>query len=373
MHILRAGGPPAAALLLCALVHTASAQQKTYTIGEGEEWQVSQAPEAGSDADVIGRAREMIAQGREAMAESLLDGWIERNERTDNPWLAHAYLARGDARRLRDREVPALEDYEEIIKNFPGSDAYVTAIVRELDIGLAYLNGLRKKFLGMRIEPAERAGEEILIRVCQRLPKSRIAEEALMMLGDYYYRVRDMRMAADAYEIFLRLFPQSEMRQRAMQRRVYANIARFKGPAYDASGLREARFLIEDYKARYPQSAERDGLDEALIARLDESAAVQMLETAQWYLRRKDPVAARLTVSRLLRRHPQTVAAIRAQEMIDEYGWTMPRSARVIEEEREAAEDAADAQPAPTDAAPPGTPPPAEEGAETTSPTGGGR
>lgn len=354
----------------------ANAQQKTYTIGENDEWEVTQAPEAGSDADVIGRAREMIAQGREAMAESLLDGWIERNERTDNSWLAHAYLARGDARRLRDREVPALEDYEQIVKYFPGSDVYVTALIRELDIGLAYLNGMRKKFLGMRIEPAERIGEEILIRICQRLPKSRLAEDALMKLADYYYRIRDMRMSADAYDVFLKLYPNSELRQRAMQRRVYANIARFKGPSYDASGLREARFLIEDYKARYPQSAERDGLDEALIARLDESTAAQMLETAQWYIQRDDNVSARLTVSRLLRRHPGTVAAVRAQEMVEEYGWTMPRPARVIQEEQEAAKEAAEAElapPAPADGTSQPATVPGEQPEQTSGQAGGGQ
>ncbi|GMV24331.1 MAG: hypothetical protein AMXMBFR58_03620 [Phycisphaerae bacterium] len=329
----------------------ASGQQKTYKVDEDGQWTVSKAPEAGSDAEIIGRAREMMAQGRYSAAEALMDGWIERNERTSNPWLAEAYLARGDARLMRDREVPALEDYEEIVKNFPGSEAYVLALTRELEVGLLYLNGKKKKVFGIRIEPAERIGEEIVLRVSERLPRSRLAERALMELADYYYRVRDMDMAAETYEVFLRLFPTSEQRQRAMQRRVYANIAKFKGPEYDASGLREARFLIEDYKARYPQDAERIGMDDALIARLDESAAAQLLETAKWFLRRKDEVSARLTVSRLLRRHPGTVAAVRAQEMIDERGWKMPEPKRAVVDEPPA-DDAAPAEDAKTPAAP---------------------
>lgn len=322
----------AAVMVPAVLAPIASAQQKVFKLDDEGKWSVAKEPEAGTDAELIARSREMLAQGRYAMAESLLDGWIERNERTSNPWLAEAYLARGDSRLIRDREVKALEDYEEVVIHFPGSDAYVIALTRELDVGLRYLNGLRKKIFGMRLEPAERIGEEILMRVCERLPHSRLAERSLKELGDYYYRVREMKMAADAYDVFLRLFPTSEFRQHAMERRVYANIARFKGPNYDASGLREAKFLIDDFKSRYPQDAERIGMDDGLIARLDESSAVQMLETARWYLIRKDPVSARLVVSRLLRRFPGTVAAVRAQELADEHQWTMPAPRNPLKE-----------------------------------------
>lgn len=358
---------PAACLAIAiGSAQPAHAQSKTFKLTEEGQWTATNVPEAGSDAEIIGRANEMIAQGREAAAEALLDGWIERNERTDNPWLAEAYLARGNARLLRDREVPALYDYEEVVKHFPGSEAFTYALTRELDIGLRYLNGLRRKFLGMRIEPAERIGEEILIRVQERLPRSRLAERALYQLADYYYRTRDMEMAADAYTVFLRLYPTSELRQQAMQRRVYANIARFKGPKYDGSGLREARFLIVDYASRYPQDAERIGMDEALIARLDESGAVQMLETARWYIKREDEVSARLTILRLLRKHPQTVAAVRAQEMVEEHKWVM--SARKPGElpPGEAQLNPPPASDAPADAAPASAPtgvsnPPAKE------------
>ena len=63
-------------------------------------------------------------------------------------------------------------------------------------------------------------------------------------------------MAAETYDVFLTLFPKSEHRRKAMQRRVYSNIARFKGPKYDASGLVEAKFQIERFSA-VPAQAEQ--------------------------------------------------------------------------------------------------------------------
>jgi hypothetical protein len=106
-----------------------------------------------------------------------------------------------------------------------------------------------------------------------------------------------------------------------MQRRLYANIAKYKGPKYDASSLIEAQSQIEEYAAEFPAQAREKGLDDALTARLDESLAAEMLETARWYLRVDDPVSARLTLNRLVRSHPRTQAAIDAQAIMQPRGW----------------------------------------------------
>jgi hypothetical protein len=54
-----------------------------------------------------------------------------------------------------------------------------------------------------------------------------------------------------------------------------------------------------------------------------------MLETANWYMTRKDEVSARFTLRRLLVKHPQTVAAQRAIEIMNARGWELvaPRPA----------------------------------------------
>jgi hypothetical protein len=66
--------------------------------------------------------------------------------------------------------------------------------------------------------------------------------------------------------------------------------------------------LIEEYAATDPIGAQRAGLSDAMIARLDESAAAQILEKAKWYMTRGDPVGARSSLRRLIAKHPQTVA-----------------------------------------------------------------
>ncbi len=288
-----------------------------------------------SDEGVMNRARKQLAENRPKGALALLDSWIKRNAAQDKPETAEALLRRGDAKLALKEEYDALYDYERVIKEYPGTPQFVTALERELEIGLMYLNGLRKKTWGLRIDSGVRIGEELLIRVQERAPGSQLAQRAAIELANYYYRVRDLRMAAEAYDIFLANFPTSEYRELAMERRVFANIGRYKGPRYDASGLIEAQYLVRDFASRYPKSAEQIGMNDALISRLDESAADQMFETAKWYFKRSDPISARYTMKRLLQKHPDTVAADETRLIFQQRNWPLPpaRVKKVDEEE----------------------------------------
>ncbi len=309
------------AVAVCA-VH---AQQTTYELDTAEGvWVQAAVPEPGTDAWTIAEARRALADDRPAKADKALTDWLQINERTDNPWLAEAYMLRGDARVARGREYKALFDYEIVARDFSGSEVFLPTLERELRVGSMYLNGLKRKFLWMRFEDASPIGIELLMRIQERAPGSQLAERAAIELADYFYRVRDLELAAEMYSIFLVNYPRSDLRSHAMLRQIYANVARFKGPKYDASSLVEARALIRQFSGEYPEQAERLGITDALVARLDESAAAQMLATAEWYLRRKDPVSARFTLRRLVIRHDGTVAAARGREMLVDRGWELP-------------------------------------------------
>ncbi len=299
----------------------ALAQPKTYELVDGRWVLVDSQPEVQGDPNLV-LARERLARGSDDAAVAMLDEWFEKNPDPRGGMVPEALLLRGDAHLAGGDEYRALLDYERVAREFSGTDALPIALERELKIANMYLDGLRVKLWGMiRIDSGRPLAEEIIIRINERLPGSRLAEQALLDLSDYYYRSRELRQAADAYDIFLKLFPKSDKRELAMQRRLYANIAQFKGPKYDASSLQDAQAQIEEYGAEFPAQAREKGLDDALTARLEESLAAEILETARWYLRVDDPVSARLTLNRLVRTHPRTQAAIDAQAIMQPRGW----------------------------------------------------
>jgi outer membrane protein assembly factor BamD (BamD/ComL family) len=317
-------GPRRAAILLSAAsAATAVAQTGQYRLDPQGNWVAIEAAPLSGDAKIMADARQLLADGKAGQAESMLNDWIAANEHGDSPLLARAYLLRADAIALGGNEYRALYDYERLIKDFPGSEEFPRAVERELEIGVRYVHGLERRLFGFRWVDASDVGEELLVRVQERMPGSPLAERAAIELADYYYRVRDLRMASDAYEIFVRQFPRSEQSAWARQRRIYASIARFKGPAYDATGLRDAKVLIEEYAEIDPAGAQRTGLSDAMVARLDESMAAQMLQKSRWYLKRGDSVSARFILRRLTKEHPETVSAGTARTVLTQNGWTL--------------------------------------------------
>jgi outer membrane protein assembly factor BamD (BamD/ComL family) len=181
--------------------------------------------------------------------------------------------------------------------------------------------------VGFRLFDATDYAVEIFIRVQERLPGSALAELAAISLADFYYDRREMKLARDAYDLYILNFPSGPNRLKADRRLVFADIARFKGPRYDSSGLLDARVRIRNFERRYPGEAERIGLNDGMVARIDESLAAQLLESARWYLTQKDDPAARVTLTRLLADHPRTFAATEALALAERKGWDIaPRT-----------------------------------------------
>ena len=301
---------------------TGGASAQDFILDPEGEWTAETTAAEGTDEWVMAQAAAFIANDNPDEARELLDDWIERNERTENAWLPRAYRLRGDARVMQHDEYEAIYDYEAVIRQFPGSEEYETAVVREMEIAQRYLGGLRRKLWGLfRVEPTRRLGEELMIRVQERLPGSRISEDAAIQLAEHYYNTRDLALAKEMFDIFQRNYPESEHAKDALLGQIYANVAQFKGPEYDASGLIEAELLLDRFVRRYPADALRSGIAEGLGSRIDESRAQQMLTTGRWYIDREDPASARFVFTRLLSQHPATNAAQSALRIMERKGW----------------------------------------------------
>lgn len=309
---------------IALLSRSASAQTTEFTLTDEGGFEKTFEPDPESDEGILAAARRHLAADEPAKAKRILKQWLRENERTANPWLPQAYLLRGDARAMLGSEYKALYDYESVIQDFPGSQEFLPAVERELAIALDYTGGLRKKFLGLRIEDAKPTGEELLIRVQERVPDSDIAETAAIELADYYFRRRELELARDMYGIFSISYPRSRYTRRARLNQIFANVATYKGPEYDASGLVEAEELIGRYIDTYGETAAGDGITQGLTTWIEEQQAAQRLETARWYLARNDPSSARFTIDRLLRNHPATTAARDGYDIAVEEGWIEP-------------------------------------------------
>jgi len=288
----------------------------TYRL-ETRGWEASASPEPGTPEAALLEARRALAEEAYEEAEKAADAWIKAN--AEHALLPAAHIVRGDAKMGQRRYFDALFDYEAVIRSFPASAQFHEALDRELNIAELFASGVKRRFLGMRILPAFGEAEEIFIRTQERAPGSALGERASLALGDHYYRRGEMGHAAEAYDLFTQNYPRSEHRQHAMRRLIQANLARFKGPKFDATGLLEARERLRMFQDDYPAAAERIGA-EALLIRIEESLAQKKLEQGRWYEKRNEPVSAAYLYRRIIEAHSTTASAETALERLEALG-----------------------------------------------------
>ncbi len=281
--------------------------QDEYVLGEDDAWQ-KESPEPGTESAQVLQARRALALGEPERARALAGAFIDRFP--SSPFRADMLLVRGDALVEMGDEYEALFDYEAIAREHSGSAVFVTALEREYDIAVAYAHGLRRKLYGtIRVLDASEDAQELLIRIQERLPGSRLAEDAGDQLADFYFRRAEMRLAADAYDLFIQNYPRSDRIEKARARLIEAYLASYRGPRYDDAGLRDARRRLENLRAVQPSTAQRLGAD-ALLVRIKESEARKLLVTAQWYLSIDDPISCEQYLRRVVTRYPDTVAML---------------------------------------------------------------
>ncbi|TVQ50743.1 MAG: outer membrane protein assembly factor BamD [Phycisphaerales bacterium] len=312
--------------LLCLIVMISPlAAQQDFTLAEDDIWEAVEDVDPGSPEGQLIEARRALAERDYTRAENLATRWLDRHRR--HPLRPEAYLIRADSKKFRGDEYEALFDYEYIARVYPGSDAFTIALEREFEIARQYAHGMRRKLWGMRIVNAADEAQELLIRIQERMPGSRLAERAGMELADFYFRRGEMTLAAEAYDLFTMNYPNSEQISKARRRLIYSHLASFKGPEYDAAGLHEARIRLQELKAVEPRTAEIVGAD-ALLIRIDESDAAKLLENARWYRRTGDLISAELTIRRLVERYPTSRATAQAMDLIDRIKPNLPARTR---------------------------------------------
>lgn len=307
-------------LLTGTLTSLVAAQAIERQLDDEGNWQLTPEEEAQLTPaeNLLHRARQALAQKRYDRARRLADTFIE--DYPEHPEIAQGYLVRGEARMRGGDEYKALYDFEFIARMHPGSEAFTIALEREFEIAQKYAAGTRRKLWGIRWILAYQEAEELLIRIQERLPGSKLAERAARALADHYYDQRDMPLAATTYEVYLKNYPRAVDHAAAMQRLIFSHLASYRGPRFDTSGLEEARGWISTLEAQHPAQAQQIGTG-ALTDRIREARAEKILVDARWYLKRDDEVSARFVLNRLIKRHGDTLAAADGYRIMVEYGW----------------------------------------------------
>ncbi|MFH1745704.1 MAG: outer membrane protein assembly factor BamD [Planctomycetota bacterium] len=283
---------------------------------ESDDWVTKAADPTATPSGTLDEARSLLARGKPGKARKLLRGWIEDNP--DHERYYEGQFLLGEAEFERADYYRAYEHYEVVVENTAG-ELFRAALRREKDVALAFLSGEKRivwKFMRL---PARDEAIDILDRIWERVPGTRLGEEALRIKADYFFGRGDMDLAQDEYANLAREYPGGRYVQLAMLRSAEAAEAAFPGIRFDDRPLLEAEDRYRQVNRAYPAYARRENVEQRLVG-IQQLRAEKDLDIARWYERTRQPTAAEFYYRLVIQDWADTLAAAEARQRLRAMG-----------------------------------------------------
>jgi hypothetical protein len=228
---------------------------------------------------------------------------------------------------LRARIEIALKDHykaykhlQEFLNEFGGTPLADEAIDYEFVIADVFLNGTKRKVLGIPLLPGEDIGIRILDELAANHPNTTVAELALKTKADhFFFRKSEFTLAEGEYARLQEQFPRSRYVRYAVRQSADAALASFPGVEFDDAPLVEAESRYRDYVTQYPGVAEQEGVG-LILDNIREQRAAKELSIGDYYRKTKHPKAAAFYYRSTVTNWPETIAARQAGRHLSALG-----------------------------------------------------
>jgi tetratricopeptide (TPR) repeat protein len=279
------------------------------------EWREA-APASQPVEGPLENARRLLVTGEQAAARKELEAWLESP--TDNDRYYEGVYLLGEALFQKPDYWAAYEKFDEVASATSG-ELYYKSLIRSVDCARAFLSGQKRIVWKVLRLPAYDDGVEILDRVWETAPGTRIAEDALKLKADYYFATGELDLAQDEYVNLVNEFPNGKYLSYGMLRAAESAAAAFPGVKFDDRALVEAETRYKQFETDFPGLAER----EQVAVRLEgirEQRAEKDLEIGKWYDKTGQQGAAEFYYRMVLSDYAGTLASAEARQRLQALG-----------------------------------------------------
>jgi outer membrane assembly lipoprotein YfiO len=298
-------------LILTLWTRASLAEPQTWDLKNGKYWEPAKTATTQPIADAtLDRIEQLLANKQPLAAKRQALTWVKSHKKS--PARDRGLFLLAQANFVIGNRLESFYEFEELMDLYPDSSLFNASLGRQYDIANGFVNGYKRRFLGLALFSAEDEGIEMLYRIQQRSPGSPLAEKALLRTGDYYYSTSDFDLATDVYAAFVKSYPRSPEVPRVQLRQAFSYYAQFRGLRFDATPIVDAREKLAGILVEYPKLAEEENIL-PVIERIDETFARKLYQTADFYRRTDEPKAAVYLWRYLVQTYPKSPEAERAR------------------------------------------------------------
>lgn len=284
------------------------------------------APNPEADAELLA-AEKLFHQGKLVEAEKLFGKMAKKYK--GKPWGETGQFYLAECLFQRGKYVYAHDAYEKLFADYPNSIYLDKLVKREYQIAqiwLALIDPEAKdrqpipwygRFDGSR--PVMDTGgyaQSALDHVRQHMPDGKLADTAAMQVADRLYKLGDFEGAAGAYSEVITLHPKSPFVHRAYLASIDSEIKGYGGPAYDGTGLDNARELIKKTMNQFPDRAEENEKLYHTLDLINDATAERMYKIGDYYRRTGSIASAEYYFGMLPQRWPQSPWTAKAKTQL---------------------------------------------------------
>ncbi len=210
----------------------------------------------------------------------------------------------------KDNIYEAFLAYQKVVDKYPFSERIQEIIDRQYKIGERFMQGEKRKALGVTL-PVENPAIEIFTKVVENSTYGPLAPKAQYKLGLVLKGYMRYFEAEDAFNKVITNYPESEWVEAAKFQIAACRAAVSRGPEYDQGSAGEAKEKFQEFVKEHPDAVlSRDA--QKNIDQLNEKDAEASFETARFYEKQKAYPAAKIYYNDVIKQYPHSTWAAQA-------------------------------------------------------------
>ena len=295
--------------------------------------------EAGT-AEIVfqpGKKAKFVAPGEEEISETALELYqtAQAAEKHGNLKRAvHAYknivrqhpkdaLAAGALYRAGELQeqlhqyLPAADSFRALVERYPNSPNFDEAIEAQFRIGEIYLNGKKKKVLGIPMGSSLDRAVTIFANVVRTAPYGKYTARAQFNIGLAREKQNVPEMAIEAYQAVVDKFPNEPVAADAQYQIGYIWFTAARKGTKDLAATTNAKTSFQDFLLHYPHS-EKAAQARANMDLLEHKETTSSYQVAKFYDKQKYYRAAVIYYNEVIRQQPGSTESNLAKKRIDQ-------------------------------------------------------